>query len=90
MPSSPSTNVTFGSNATLQAGAGFSLNANRNVSIQSGTTATIDTDGHTVSTAGVITGNGWLTKAGLGRLYLLGSNSYNGGTIIIARHEHQF
>ena len=35
VPTSPTTNLTFGGNGTLQAGAAFALNANRNVTILS-------------------------------------------------------
>lgn len=45
---------------------------------------TIDTDTHTVSIAGVVTGAGNLTKQGSGVLTLSGTNTYSGTTTINA------
>ncbi len=43
---------------------------------------TIDTDGHTVSTASELTGSGGLTKTGSGTLTLSGANAYTGATTV--------
>ena len=82
VPSSPSLNLGFFGNSTLQAGAALALNANRTVGIGGGVTATIDTNGYNMSIPGVIGGSGALTKLGVGTLTLSGSNSYTGGTTI--------
>ena len=69
-PASPATNVTFSGNSTLQAGAAVSLSGNRNITINSGITATLDTQSNTMSISGVVNGSGGLTKIGSGTLTL--------------------
>ena len=56
VPVSPATNLTFAGNSTLQAGGTVSLATNRNVSIGSGVTATIDTNSNSITITGVISG----------------------------------
>lgn len=46
------------------------------------TGSTIDTNGFNAAISGAFTGNGALTKVGLGTLTLSGANTYSGGTTI--------
>jgi fibronectin-binding autotransporter adhesin len=63
-------------NATLRSGvAGTLANA---ISIDSGITATFDSQGNANTLSGVIGGAGNLTKTGAGALTLTGSNSFSG------------
>lgn len=67
--------VSFTGNATLLAGVAATLtNA---VSITSGMTATLDTNGNTTTLSGAITGAGTLTKAGAGTLSITGGGAAN-------------
>ena len=84
VPASPATNLTFAAAGVLQASGGFTLNANRRISIASGATATIDTQAYNVTVAGAVTGNGGLDKLGAGTLTLSGNNTYTGSTTINA------
>ncbi len=82
-PSTPTQNITFGANGTLQAGAAsIALATNRNVTINNGATATFDTQGNAMTIPGVISGPGSLTKAGAGTMTLLGNNTYAGPTAV--------
>ncbi len=76
--------LSFAGNGTLQAGTeGITLNPARNVTINNGVTATIDTATfNNMTIAGQIGGSGGLTKIGAGTLALTGSNSFSGGTTI--------
>jgi len=75
--------LTFTGNGTLQAGIdGIALNASRTLTLNSGVTATIDTQAFNMSIAGSIGGQGSLTKTGSGTLTLAGNSSYNGRTVI--------
>ncbi len=58
VPSPAATNLTFSASSTLQAGGTVSLIANRNVSIGSGFTATLDTNGNAMTVGGIISGAG--------------------------------
>ncbi len=87
VPSPAATNLTFAANGTLQFGAnGVSLSANRNIAVNGGVTATLDTQGYAATIAGTIAdgtgGPGALFKAGSGTLTLTGVNLYSGGTTI--------
>ena len=82
VPTSPATNLTL-TGGTLQATGGFTLNANRNVAIASNPTFDV-VAGQSLTVAGIVAGNGGLTKTDGGTLVLLGSNTYQGGTT-----EHQ-
>ena len=62
----------------------MSLATNRNVAINSGVIATLDTQGYAMTIPGVISGSGSLAKVGSGTLTLSGSNSYTGSTTINA------
>ena len=76
--------ATVTGNGTLQFGANNLAPAN-DVVVNSGATATIDTQSNSATLAGVVSGDGALNKAGSGRLVLLSSaNSYNGPTTITA------
>ena len=63
---------------TLAAKDDFSTNVNATLS----NTVTIDTQGHSVTWKGVLSGNGVLLKAGEGTLTLTAANAYTGDTII--------
>lgn len=86
VPGAAATNVTLGAGATLRFDSSFSVNANRQVSIGSG--SIIDTQSNTVSIAGIISGTS-LVKNGNGLLWLAANNTYagpttvNGGTLAI-------
>jgi autotransporter-associated beta strand protein len=84
VPSPAKTNITFSGNGTLQWGAAFSTNVNRQIVIGDGVNATFDVQGYSGSVAGQISGGGSLTKTGSGQLSLTGSNTYSGGTIVAA------
>jgi autotransporter-associated beta strand protein len=70
------------SGGTLQAGGTITSPSTRSVTLSS--TGTIDTNGQTVSIAGVISGGNGLTKSGTGTLTLTGTNTYSGATTISA------
>ncbi len=86
VPASPATNVTFTNNSTLQFGANaIALSASRNIAINSGATATLDTQGFSATVNGAIadgSGQGSLQKLGAGSLTLANSNTYTGATTI--------
>ena len=73
--------VTLG-NATLQAGLSGPLS--NNMVLSKGNTGTIDTQAYTVTSGGVISGSGALTKVGLGTLVLGGIETYSGPTKVSA------
>ncbi len=85
-PATPTTNITFTSNATLQAGAPVvTLNPNRVVAINAGVTATVDTPTNTAMSIGSFaggTGGAGLTKTGSGTLALTALSTYAGTTVI--------
>jgi fibronectin-binding autotransporter adhesin len=72
VPSSPSTNVWFLADSTLQSGDNHALDANRTLLVSTNVTVTVDTQSYTQKVSGVITGLGksWLTKSGNGMLIL--------------------
>jgi autotransporter-associated beta strand protein len=73
-----------GSSMTLSAGSdGIALNANRTVTISSGTLV-VNSGTNNLTVAGDITGGGALSKSGAGALILTASNTYTGQTTISA------
>ncbi len=85
-PAGAYNNIRFTGSGTLQDTANnLSLNANRNINIASGATATFDSNGNTFTVNGVINGTGGnLAKTGAGTLVLNGANTYSGTTTINA------
>ena len=70
----------FAGNSTLRADA--TITVTRDYVINSGVTATINTNGHDLTNAGIVTGSGALTKTGAGTFTLTGVNTYSGATTI--------
>ena len=69
-------------NCTIQAGAD-NLMINNLVSVgPAATTATLDTQGNTLTLSGAVSGDGGLNKAGTGKVIITGSNTYLGSTTI--------
>ncbi len=79
---SPSANITFHNNSTLQTRGSFALNAARNISIAASTTGSFDAYGGTFTIGGLISGSGALAVVGSGALVLTNTESYAGGTIV--------
>ena len=78
--------VTTFSGGTLQFGANaVALSASRDIAINSGATGCFDTLGNSATVASTIAGGGTLAKVDGGAvLYLTGSNSFTGGTVLSA------
>ena len=72
--------LTFTGNSTLRADA--TITVTRDYVINSSVTATIDTNGHDLTNAGIVTGSGAVTKTGAGIFTLTGVNTYSGATTI--------
>ena len=73
VPSSPTTNLVFLSNATFQSSASYALAANRIIRIPTNVTATFDTQSYTQTVYGAVVGEGTNTvmqKSGSGMLIL--------------------
>jgi autotransporter-associated beta strand protein len=89
-PAIPTANIVISNSATLAAAgtmyswSAVNLSGNRNLVVNSGAVATLNTNGNTMIVGGAITGGGGLNKAGAGTLTLAGSNSYTGPTTIAA------
>ncbi len=82
-PSGAYNNVQFTGTGSLRSDATISLNANRNISIAPGATASLDSNGNTFTINGIVNGStGAVTKIGAGTLVLAGSNTYTGVTTI--------
>ncbi|MCX5653970.1 MAG: autotransporter-associated beta strand repeat-containing protein, partial [Planctomycetota bacterium] len=79
-PPPPTTNITLGG-GTLQYGASFDLDLNRNI-VLNAAGGTIDTNGYNVTIGSAVSGTGGLTKSGVGTLTLTGTNTYQSGTTI--------
>lgn len=86
VPGAASTNLIFGAGSgntsTLKANSAFTINANRTVSLASGT-GVIDTNGNNVTLGGVLTGSGNFAKSGAGTLTLGSAASIATGTVTI-------
>ncbi|MBN2581162.1 MAG: autotransporter-associated beta strand repeat-containing protein [Pirellulales bacterium] len=83
IPSTPQINVTFPVYGNLRADDDLILNANRGISIANNFEAFIETQGHTITINGPISGGGRLGKSWEGMLTLSATNSsYSGGTRI--------
>ena len=74
------TNTLIFTGGTLQAGGTITSPSTRTVTLTS--TGLIDTNGNSLSIAGVISGSGGLTKNGTGTLILTAANTYNGASTI--------
>ena len=72
--------VVFNNGGVLQTLTNVTLQAARGITLASN--GTIDTRNQTMTVAGVISGNGGLTKVGTGLLNLTGGDLYNGVTAI--------
>ncbi len=86
LPGTLTTDLTFAGNSTFQfeSASTGAVAATRQFAINSGVTATFDTQSYSDTDSGVITGSGALTKIGSGTLTLTGSNNFTGGTLISA------
>jgi len=76
-------NLQFTGSGTLRSDAAISLNANRNISIASGATASFDSNGNTFTINGIVNGGGGLVeKKGAGTVIFAGTNTYTGTTSV--------
>ncbi len=88
--------ISFTGNSTLQ--AGVATNLSNAVSVATGVTGTVDTNGNTTTLSGAITGDGNLTKTSTGTLTLSGGAgntlsgtiNVNGGTLAITKGADDF
>ncbi|MEO5712092.1 MAG: autotransporter-associated beta strand repeat-containing protein [Luteolibacter sp.] len=72
--------LTFAGNSSLLFKAAFT--AARNYSINTGVTATVNTNGFDITQTAIVSGAGALTKTGAGTLTISGVNTYTGDTTI--------
>ena len=85
LPATPAPNLHFTAGGSLKAGAAaVVINAQRQVEVDAGATASFDSNGYTLEIAGAVQGEGRVTKTGNGTLILSASNTYSGGTTIAA------
>lgn len=78
------TTISVTGDATLQAGAS-TVSLARPIAISAGKLLTLDTNGNNLSNSGNITGaTGSITKISSGTLTLTGTNTYGGGTTLVA------
>ncbi len=68
----------------LLATTGFTLSANRGISLGAGNGTIEVAAGQGLSYGGIVAGSGSLTKLGAGSLTLSGANTYSGGTLVSA------
>ncbi len=78
-------NITFTGSATLQAGDDLPLSATRDITIDAGMTATIDTNSYTVTIPGDINPLG-----GTGALNVIDSSTLGGGTVILSGSNNDY
>ena len=74
--------IIFNSSANLQAAASLVMNANRNLILSNGATATLDSQTFTFTILSSISGNGGLIKTGTGTISLAGTNSFTGPVVV--------
>ncbi|MBL9132170.1 MAG: autotransporter-associated beta strand repeat-containing protein, partial [Verrucomicrobiaceae bacterium] len=78
-------NIQFTGSGALQANASISLNANRDISVASGQTATFNNNGNTFTINGIVNGTGGNVESGGGGTTIFtGANTYDGTTTISA------
>lgn len=85
VPAIAATNITFNGSAggTFRMATGFSggtIAANRGITVNAGSSGTIDTNSNSVTWGGLLTNNGSFTKAGAGVLQIGRLNLGNGST----------
>jgi len=68
--------------ATLQAGATFTVNANRGIALSSASSTVDVASATTLTYNGIVAGSGKLNLTGSGTLNLGGTNTYSGGTLL--------
>ena len=84
LPSSLGTNANIVFNGGSLNYTGPSLNINRTLALNSGATLGVADSAAKLTVNSALTGNGGLTKAGLGTLALSQLNTYTGGTVVEA------
>ena len=87
LPDVANTNIIFKSTGTtgttvLRSDASFTIAATRNISLQSGTSHTFNTNGNDLTVAGIVSGSVPIFKTGAGVLLLTGNNDYSGLTTV--------
>ena len=75
--------LSFSGNGALQAIADVDL-GDRAITINNGANGTLDTNGFSINSSGLIGGQGGLSKIGAGLLTLNGANTYAGNTVVSA------
>lgn len=73
---------TFNANGGTIQVTGSDLTTTVPMTLGSGTTSTVDTNGLNATLSGILTGSGGLTKSGAGSLTLSAANTYSGDTTI--------
>ena len=76
--------ISFTGNSTLQWGTATTTDLSPRLAINTGVTATLDTNGNDVAFATSFGGSGALTKAGAGNLTLSATNTFTGLTTVSA------
>ena len=74
--------IVFTANSVLQAGAALNLSVNRTIDLNTGVTATLDTNGNNVTINGQIAGRGNLTIINSGTVSLTNTNTFTGVTLV--------
>ncbi|MEZ0386135.1 MAG: autotransporter-associated beta strand repeat-containing protein, partial [Verrucomicrobium sp.] len=82
VPASADANNITMNGGILQLAGSFNIHANRGILLQT-RGGTIDTEAQNTTYAGIISGNGPLSKAGTGTLTLSGANTYSGETRVL-------